>query len=617
MSSTASRASEDTSRPKRASAACTRCRRYRQKCVMSWADGQPQVPCIGCVKAGRKIAEQCGVLPRGHSAVDRSFRRRRRPSVFEDDDTSPGTSHSPQLDNLRSKTPDPLQLVSNNTGTEESSTLNDALHNSIDSTNPVSDLLPPHSEVVDGVRAFLYNYFQLGFLPRAFFLEQVENEPASVSIFLILAILALAARFTPSLVKRYGGRKQASMELSRRAMSLIPDEMMEASLERMQALFLLGVGEFGEGNGGRSWMLTGVAIRMAATLSLHREASYALPPHPQPDEAIQSEMARRSFWLVYCHDQQIAGRSPSTTFPLSSIDALLPCEEDDFIFGQVPTLRSALPGTLAASQRIQGVTDSNRSLFATMIIGQWLWARVAEQACAPIAGAHPWEPNSEYKTLSAELDEWEKQIPSRQVFSAFTLRAMKGQNLDLGFISISMLLRLSHIVLRRAFLPCMAAAIYPDGLVSRDPGSPAGFWEKMALIMVENCISLFEQTEISLNQRTPMDGFPAVFIFGVYMVGDIAYFLYRWPKLCPIHASSAPRMLQRALTTLSLLEEAWPLATRWRVTLEQLVASTAASSSFKNTATAQRSLDEEVTIYRQPSRTSGGLPSPSELISRT
>jgi hypothetical protein len=114
--------------------------------------------------------------------------------------------------------------------------------------------LPPHEEVVEACKAFVYNYFQLGFLPSAFFIDQITNEPSSVSVFFLLAILALAGRFTPSLVKRYGGRQPASQEFARRALSLISDEMVDASLERIQAFFLLGVCEFGAGNGGRSWV---------------------------------------------------------------------------------------------------------------------------------------------------------------------------------------------------------------------------------------------------------------------------------------------------------------------------------------------------------------------------
>ena len=95
---------------------------------------------------------------------------------------------------------------------------------------------------------------QLGFLSRSFFLDQVSSRDPTISDFLLLAILALAARFTAPLIKRFGGPKQASVEMHRRALSIIGEEMMEPTLERMQALFLLGVNDFGEGNGGRSWV---------------------------------------------------------------------------------------------------------------------------------------------------------------------------------------------------------------------------------------------------------------------------------------------------------------------------------------------------------------------------
>ncbi len=75
-----------------------------------------------------------------------------------------------------------------------------------------------------------------------------------------------------------------------------------------------------------------------------------------------------------------------------------------------------------------------------------------------------------------------------------------------------MLLRLSHIVFRRAYLPWMASAIDDTSVVPSDPDTPPGFWENMALQMVENCIRLHEIIETGLATRSPMDGFPAVFV---------------------------------------------------------------------------------------------------------
>lgn len=52
-------------------------------------------------------------------------------------------------------------------------------------------------------------YFQLSFLHRPTFMHQLLTDPGSISPFLLLAILSISARFTPSLVERYGGRKEA------------------------------------------------------------------------------------------------------------------------------------------------------------------------------------------------------------------------------------------------------------------------------------------------------------------------------------------------------------------------------------------------------------------------
>ncbi len=71
------------------------------------------------------------------------------------------------------------------------------------------DLLPPHEEVVEACKVFMNCYFQLGFLPKRLFLDRLENDRESISVFLLLCILSVSARFTPSLVARYGGHEKA------------------------------------------------------------------------------------------------------------------------------------------------------------------------------------------------------------------------------------------------------------------------------------------------------------------------------------------------------------------------------------------------------------------------
>ena len=99
------------------------------------------------------------------------------------------------------------------------------------------------------------------------------------------------------------------------------------------------------------------------------------------------------------------------------------------MFGVEPLHRSALPGTAGVVTAPYG----QPSLFATMIVGQWYWARTAELAAAvtdPVR-ERPWETESDFYRIDRDMQAWEASLPARHKFSAFTLRAMKGQDLDL------------------------------------------------------------------------------------------------------------------------------------------------------------------------------------------
>lgn len=94
--------------------------------------------------------------------------------------------------------------------------------------------------------------FILGFLPKAIFLERLSTDRESISVFFILSILSVAARFTKCLVERYGDVVKATDYFIHRASELIPNEIYKPNLERTQALFLLGVSEWTQGNRTRS-----------------------------------------------------------------------------------------------------------------------------------------------------------------------------------------------------------------------------------------------------------------------------------------------------------------------------------------------------------------------------
>ncbi|WVR07848.1 hypothetical protein IAU60_004891 [Kwoniella sp. DSM 27419] len=285
---------------KRASKACSRCRRFRTKCVPLRPNQVGQPPCSSCVSLG--VGAECTFLPRGHSAVDRA-------------PTSPNSS-------------------------------------------PLTDL-PPPNEVVEAIRNYVSSYFQLGFLHKALFVERYLSRSETISRFLLLAICSIAAPFTPSLVERYGGKKRATEYFLSRADDVLGREMTQPSLERAQGFLLLGVAEWGQGNGPKAWV--GTAVRMAGFLGLHRESTYQLPLDPTPEAFIESEVAS-----VTCHENLLAGQSRPMQISLTEVDVLLPCEESEFNFGIPPQTRASIAGILSgASGTFDVPNQGDKSLFAS------------------------------------------------------------------------------------------------------------------------------------------------------------------------------------------------------------------------------------------------------------
>lgn len=178
------------------------------------------------------------------------------------------------------------------------------------------DQLPPVSDIIEGVRKFTTVYFQLGFIPKCAFIKRLEENPRSVSVFWLMSLLSIAARWTPSLVERFGKGNgvEAAHHFMERASNLALFEIyQEPTLERLQSFYLLSIAQQGSGHAHSSYvsrklsknilvavlMLSvakinlGIAIRMASLLQLHREESYNMT-NPTSEQIVQAESARRT-----------------------------------------------------------------------------------------------------------------------------------------------------------------------------------------------------------------------------------------------------------------------------------------------------------------------------------
>jgi hypothetical protein len=533
----------------RAAVACTRCRRLRKKCLHQ----QAQVPCVGCQEAG--AVQDCRFPNRGEPDYDRSYRRAKKTTTIT----------TTQVTQSQKATPSPRQGTWISSGSS-----------SCQISPPIQDrwdLLPPHSEVVEACKTFWTSFFQLGFLPKAIFLEQLANRRTSINVFFLLGILSVSARFTPSLISRYGDGLRAADIFMERAATLVVEEMYTPTLERTQAFFLLAIAEWGKGDKTSSNIHMGIAVRMAGMLRLHREETYKLSENSTAEDVINAEMARRTFWMLESQDNLHSGYTTPVSFSLLDVTTLLPCDERDFSFGLIPSERAALAGTLAAARTPSNVHSSSRSLFAALIQAHNLWGQIARGAVTSSDNCvgdtlEAWKPESDYNRLRISLSTFEEHMPTRHKWSIWNFRGYKAEGLDLAYLSVVMVIRLSNIILRRSFIENIISS------KDHDDAAPENFWVTMSSELFENVLALHEQIDAFFSLRAQDQGFPAMIVFCVYVCGSLANHLWKRPEICPHLATGMQEIVQKSLKILSHLQHPWQLARKWKQALEQRAANT-------------------------------------------
>jgi hypothetical protein len=424
------------------------------------------------------------------------------------------------------------------------------------------DTFPDSKDIIEACRIFTTSYFQLGFIPKTSFFERIERN--DVSDFLLLCILCLSARFTPCMVRRYGDAAKTTERFMTAALERVPQEMYNINLENVQALFLLSVAEWGNGDRDRSSVHMGIAVRMAAMMRLHREETYQVPPDATNDRIIHAEAARRTFWMIQSQDNLHSGYSSPMPFSCEDITALLPSSESDFSFGVLPAERAALPSTPPAVANPSLVDSPRRSLFATLIQSHSLWGQVARRACRPENAALG--PNSEYISMVAMLKRFEDQLPVQQKWSIWSLKVWKDLGFELAYLSVVMMIRLGNILMRRMYLENIKASILED---SGESEGPSGFWKPVSEELFSNVVELYEQIEASFTIRSQTAGYPAILVFPIYVCGSLALNLWQCPQLCPRLADQAAAMLTRCLQVIENLQYTWPMARRWQEGLQQ------------------------------------------------
>ncbi|KAB2574991.1 hypothetical protein BFW01_g12016 [Lasiodiplodia theobromae] len=354
----------------RSSIACARCRRSKVKCVNNGVG----TTCRACETTGREctypspaagagggvpVARRESSSQSGHPVLDRvpaGETPRRQPRPKKSSASIPGTSSSNR----------------------------DSPHALVDALDPT--ILTPK------VWTELFDIFQthystdLPFLHPPTFLKPLRQsslqssnsgfgDPASgplpaLSPLLLLAFLALTSRFHPQLVAYHStstskqnpqiAAEYYASACRNRIASMYGGDPGVPDLQRIQAMLMLGLHEWGSCQGSKAWVTVGIAIRGAQLLGLQFEADLDDMPlarstamveearhlgvnvnqreyglSSKGDAFIEQETRRRTFWSCFIMDRYLSsGKYRPQMLNIQDLRIQLPCSERAFLFGE-------------------------------------------------------------------------------------------------------------------------------------------------------------------------------------------------------------------------------------------------------------------------------------------
>uniref|UniRef100_A0A0W0FF04 Zn(2)-C6 fungal-type domain-containing protein n=1 Tax=Moniliophthora roreri TaxID=221103 RepID=A0A0W0FF04_MONRR len=179
----------------------------------------------------------------------------------------------------------------------------------------ISDAAPPLDEQMLDV--FFDNFGEhFPFLSRKRVEERVKAD--TMSVFLAYAMCALAVRFIPHSTRKPSHYIGTAWKLALPLLRL-------PSTDVVAGLLLLSWAEFGENSESGLWNFSGLAIRMALDLGLHK-ARYVETPARHNDDVFCGKLL---FWCLFIMDRILAfGTGRRVTISAESVEIPLPTEDD-------------------------------------------------------------------------------------------------------------------------------------------------------------------------------------------------------------------------------------------------------------------------------------------------
>jgi Fungal specific transcription factor domain len=288
---------------------------------------------------------------------------------------------------------------------------------------------------------------------------------------LILAVCAVSARFSthPQIV--HDPPFLAGGCFAQPATDIVLKRYNETNLTLLIVLVLLCLHEFGTCQGGSSWMLAGMAIRMGYTLQLHREVFLDPIKNKQFDKlsTTDKEVRRRAIWACFMVDGFTSSGSERPMFiSEGDIEVQLPIKEQHFLM-EVPGPTESLDGRHLMSAREPQQDDgapvmdpkSNMGSGAYMVRILSIWRRVTRylNLGGKERDPHPiWSPDSQFQVLRDQLAMFKKSLPGTLLYTRENLNAHAADRIANQFFFVHIAYHQTVLFLHRYAIPTMPGA---------------------------------------------------------------------------------------------------------------------------------------------------------------
>ncbi|PHH68221.1 hypothetical protein CDD80_171 [Ophiocordyceps camponoti-rufipedis] len=247
----------------------------------------------------------------------------------------------------------------------------------------------------------------------------------------------------------------AGDQWAKRAELLMLADFGRISMQRLMVAVLLHDYHCRAGAFGQALMVSGLAVRMALALGIHREYDgdvLCSASGPGAPSVASRESRRRLMWACYVLDA--GAGSGADLVREADIKIQLPVNERNFGL-RIP----AVAETLAVGHVLQCLTPAvvprrpaaNMGIMAYYIRLVALWKRIVR--CAGLGHAPPWQPASPLAQLDGDLLLWRRELPDFVEYSPETVYARLDSNQLGALVLVHCAYHHNHLELYRVAVP--------------------------------------------------------------------------------------------------------------------------------------------------------------------